>query len=344
MTFTVGKTSLHRVILLGLSWSMMARSATGQTTFFPNYEGVYIPVTGPASTVYCGSPFIFTTSGKWAGCWYQDDPQYWFATKCNAGTVSGADGNTEACPSAAPNCYTMTIFDHYPSPSQSWIEVGCAGVWNAYTIYREVEASTTSTSSTSTTTSTSSTSTILSSTSTSGPTATSAVPTSTSSPPPPPPTATEDPKPSTSKAWIAGPVAGGVAALILLGALFFWWRGRKNRQNSAETPSMAQTDAPGGYQPEYVGGNPHANNDTPHLHDPSTSSPPPVSSATYYPPSGPPHYGTNSPGLQDASNASQYTYPISGTPNTMSWQGSPRPVSEQDPAGMQYKHTVVEAP
>lgn len=192
------------------------------------------------------------------------------------------------------------------------MEVGCGYAWGEYAIYRNVDAYTTS------------------SPATSEPIVTSVITIFTTGPSLLPPTATEDPKPSTSKAWIAGPVAGGVAALLLLGALFFWWRGKKNRQNNVETL--------GGYQPEYVG-KPHASDNTSNLHSPS--SPPAV---PYYPPNSHPHYGTDPPGQHDASNMSQYTYPVSGTPNTRSWQGPPMPVSELDPAGMQYKHTIAEAP
>ncbi|KAK3489562.1 uncharacterized protein B0T23DRAFT_431011 [Neurospora hispaniola] len=223
----------------------------------------------------------------------------------------------------------MTIYDRFPSHNQSWIEINCATRWSAYTIYREFEDSTTSTSTTPTPTP---------SASTSEPSLTSAVTTPTASTPIPVSTAPIDPNPSTSKAWIAGPVAGGIVALLLLGALFFGWRRRKSGQGSSNTPSMAQTGATGGYFPEYVG-SPHENNHTSQPHGPS--SPP---AAPYHPSNGPPHYSSHSPGPHDAFNTSPYKYPASGTSNTTSWQGSPRPVSELDATGMQHQHTIAEAP
>jgi hypothetical protein len=38
---------------------------------------------------------------------------------------------------------------------------------------------------------------------------------------------------SPSKAWIAGPVIGGIAALAAIGFAIFWWRRRKTRKASA---------------------------------------------------------------------------------------------------------------
>ncbi|KAL4806314.1 hypothetical protein BDV18DRAFT_139208 [Aspergillus unguis] len=53
---------------------------------------------------------------------------------------------------------------------------------------------------------------------------------------------------SSSKAWIAGPVVGGVAGIALIIGAFFWWRRRKNRklhqeQNPNWTPDMSSTVA-----------------------------------------------------------------------------------------------------
>lgn len=213
----------------------------------------------------------------------------------------------------------MTIFDRNRSPSNSWSEIGCGARWPANTIYRELEDSTTLTSTAPTTTP---------SASTSEPSLTSAVTTPTASRPIQVSTAPIDPDPSTSKSWIAGPVAGGIVALLLLGALFFWWRRRKSVQESNNTPSMAQTGAAGGYFPEYVG-SPHENNRTPQLHGPS--SPP---AAPYDPSNSPPHYSSPSPGPHDALNTSQYKCPPSGTPNTTPWQEPSRPVAELDATGM----------
>lgn len=91
---------------------------------------------------------------------------------------------------------------------------------------------------------------------------------------------------------------------------------------------MAQAGAAGGYFPKHVG-NPHDNNHTPQSHGPSG---PPA--APHHLSNRPPHYTSQSPGPHDGLNTSQYKYPASGTPNTMSWQGSPMPVSELDSTGM----------
>ncbi|KAK3335041.1 hypothetical protein B0H65DRAFT_436328 [Neurospora tetraspora] len=329
MALNTVRTTLHFVVVqLCLLWycGMVSRTV-GQSTFSDNFEGIQSPLNGRPYVVTCSSPWIYSTWSKWAACCSRNDPNCQFYTRCNAGTAFGFNDATWNWYTSQATCFSMTIYDHYSSASNSWMEIACAYEgWNVFTIYRNLDASATSTSSTPITSS---------SASTSEPSLTSVVATSTSSPPPP---TTKDPEPSPSKAWIAGPVAGGIAALLLLGALFFWWRRRKNAQNSIETPPMTQTGAASGYQPEYVG-NPHGNNYTPQLHSPS--SPP---AAPYYPPNSPPHYSSNSPGLHDASTASQYNYPASGTPNTMSWQGSPRPVSEQPSAGMQHKQILVEAP
>ena len=249
----------------------------------------------------------------------------------------------------------MTIYDRYPSPKNSWTQVGCAQSWNENTIFRVVDVSTTSTGSSPTTTSFASTS---------EPSLTSLVPTSTTS------TAAEDSQPSKSKAWIAGPVAGGVAGLLFLGALFFWWRGRKNKKASVvEEPTMAQTGpGPGptgggyqGQQPEYIPGNPHDSNYASELYSPSS----PHLPAGYYPSQHSiiPGSSPTSPGVYDASSVhpAQYNYLASMTPmmpntntNMTTWQamamampvaahGQPPP---PPPSEMQHtdKQVLVEAP
>ncbi|KAK1776447.1 hypothetical protein QBC45DRAFT_419460 [Copromyces sp. CBS 386.78] len=321
-------------------------STQSNSGFDNDFEGIQSTLNGRPFVVTCDYPYIFSTWSKWARCCDRYDPNCEFYTRCLTGTASGFNDATWNCNGVGGNCFSMTIFDHYSSATNSWVEIGCADEdWNIFTVYRDLDVSATSTSETPITSS---------SASTSEPSLTSIVATSTSIPPPPtqdpkpsstsiPPPPTQDPKPSSSssKAWIAGPVAGGIAALLLLGALFFWWRRRKNAQESNEGPAMAQAGTAGGYQPEYVG-SPHNANHTPQQCGPS--SPP---SAPYYPPNSPPHYGSSSPPLHDASNASQYNYAASGTPNTMSWQGSPGPVSEQDAMGKQYqpfRPQIAEAP
>ncbi|EAA35980.1 hypothetical protein GE21DRAFT_54 [Neurospora crassa] len=327
---TTFRPSLQLVVYLGLVWACgMVTLCTAQTTTFAdNYQGIFSPIDGTKSPVTCPSTAIFRTWSTLAACCWPEMPDCYFATRCDGGTMYEFYGSSWTCDQGHPNCFTMTIYDRFPSHNKSWIEMNCATRWSAYTIYREFEDSITSTSMTPTTTP---------SASTSEPSLTSAVTTPTSSSP----FLTDapiDPKPSTSKAWIAGPVAGGIVALLLLGALFFWWRRRKSGQESSNTPSMAQTGTAGGYFPEYVG-SPHENDHTPQLNSPS--SPP---AAPYHPSNSPPHYSSHSPGPHDAFNTSPYKYPASGTSNTTSWQGSPRPVSELDATGMRHQHTIAEAP
>ncbi|EGO51380.1 hypothetical protein NEUTE1DRAFT_149182 [Neurospora tetrasperma FGSC 2508] len=325
---TTFRTSLQLVVYLGLVWACgMVTLSTALTSSSNTYVGIYSPIDSPTATISCLLGAIYTTWNTLAMCCPTQYPACEFLTRCEGGTKYGYNGGIDYCDQTYPDCYTMTIFDH-PRPTNSWVNIGCASQWSANTIYRELEASTTSTSTTPTTTP---------SVSTSEPSLASAVTTPTSNSPFLT-AAPIDPKPSTSKAWIAGPVAGGIVALLLLGALFFWWRRRKSAQERNNTPSMAQTGAAGGYFPEYVG-SPHGNNHTPQLHGPS--SPP---AAPYHPSNSPPQYSSHSPGPHDAFNTSPYKYPASGTSNTTSWQGSPRPVSELDSTGRQHQHTIAEAP
>lgn len=127
--------------------------------------------------------------------------------------------------SSSYGCYTMTIYDSYPSPQSSLFHISCASSWGAdasRAIYRQLEASATSAAGIPLTTSLASTP---------NPTSTSNNTTSTSTPLPPP-TATNDPEPPSSKVWIAGPAVGLVAALLLLLALILWWRMRKKAKES----------------------------------------------------------------------------------------------------------------
>lgn len=48
---------------------------------------------------------------------------------------------------------------------------------------------------------------------------------------------------SSSKAWIAGPVIGGVVALALIGAAIWWWRRRKATAAAAAAPNTIEKDA-----------------------------------------------------------------------------------------------------
>ncbi|KAH6613250.1 hypothetical protein F5144DRAFT_499668 [Chaetomium tenue] len=127
-----------------------------------------------------------------------------------------------------PNCYTMTIYQSYPSAALSWSAIGCVQPgFDASTVYREIVVGITTTappgSSTGTGTERSSTAV---ETGTRGSTISStAVETSTgeaanASPPDSP----------SSQAWIAGAVIGPVAAVTLAAFLAFWLGRRKGRR------------------------------------------------------------------------------------------------------------------
>jgi PAN domain len=56
---------------------------------------------------------------------------------------------------------------------------------------------------------------------------------------------------SSSKAWIAGPVIGGIAAVAAIGLGFWWWNRRKRNNSAAPLPANPQT---GEYNPVYPPG------------------------------------------------------------------------------------------
>ncbi|EAQ87048.1 predicted protein [Chaetomium globosum CBS 148.51] len=127
-----------------------------------------------------------------------------------------------------PNCYTMTIYQSYPSAALSWSAIGCVQPgFDASTVYREIVVGTTTTappgSSTGTGRERSSTAV---ETGTRGSTISSTVvETSTGES-----SNTWQPDSPASQAWIAGAVIGPVAAVIFAALLAFWLGKRKGRR------------------------------------------------------------------------------------------------------------------
>ncbi|KAK4156088.1 hypothetical protein C8A00DRAFT_41360 [Chaetomidium leptoderma] len=119
-----------------------------------------------------------------------------------------------------PNCYTMTIYQSFPSAAQSWSAIGCAPPgFDASTLYREIVVGATTTPSPGPSTRTTGT----------APSGPSSTPAETSAAPEPThePANTPQTNPPTSQAWIAGAVIGPVAAIALAAFLVFWLRRRK---------------------------------------------------------------------------------------------------------------------
>lgn len=141
---------------------------------------------------------------------------------CSHGLVSFAveivvaDGSPrDSHSSGTLTCASRTIFDRSPLATDSWTEYFCANSgFSGHTVYREIAATTAE--STAQTSAASQTADPASSTSIPEP---STVPYDDYSY-----TDTENPS---SKAWIAGAVAGPVVALAALGGFAFWYRRRK---------------------------------------------------------------------------------------------------------------------
>lgn len=74
------------------------------------------------------------------------------------------------------------------------------------------------------------------------------------------PDSNSNPPSSPSKAWIAGPVIGGIAALALIAFLIFWWRRRKSKYAAAAIEKDGHEFGRYGAAPAYSpgGGSGHA--------------------------------------------------------------------------------------
>ncbi|KAK3396629.1 hypothetical protein B0T20DRAFT_395138 [Sordaria brevicollis] len=241
-------TSLYLVL-----WFLSARAASGRTTdpFIPDSTiGFSWPATGGFSTwVSCYPGASFTTQDSYWRCCYTMDDSCGLdvVTKCESSTEYYKYGTPYRC-SGGLHCATATVWSYYymegTGPNTAWLSMGCVSTevehptYYRSATYQNPPPEITSTSpppsfssipmsqdpSHSTPTSTS-----LATTRTS-----SSIPVETSGSPP-------APAPS-SKTWIAGAVAGPVAAITALGALVFWLKRRKAKRETSESRSPA---APG---------------------------------------------------------------------------------------------------
>ncbi|KAF2108368.1 hypothetical protein BDV96DRAFT_264522 [Lophiotrema nucula] len=210
-------------LILGLLLFAWTQWVECQTSFI----GYYI---APDSTQALNAGAAWVTSGTYAGdC--ATSGKCALATDCQDDTLYLDNDSTVSCTDGL-SCVSMTIFQSFPNGMPSAMNYACRAAWLAYTVYRELDASTTSSSTTSTSiTSPSSTATSFTTrtsfTSSPSPSPTLA-PQSTASVPGP--TQTSDPSSSKpkSRAWIAGPVIGGVAAIALLVIGVLWWRKKSN--------------------------------------------------------------------------------------------------------------------
>ncbi|KAJ6123901.1 hypothetical protein N7471_011218 [Penicillium samsonianum] len=205
----------------------------GQTTEFntsvqseTGFMGWYL---GPSATEAMTDAHTWTTSGNYAvGC---DGTSCRFATNCNNNQITYDDGATGSCDSAT--CVTMTIFQTFPYATPSASNIFCGFHWEANTIYRELQATTTTESTSSPTPSTT--------TSQRSPTATTGLAKDSQASQSPTPTVAPTTT-SSSKAWIAGAVIGPLAGVAIIAALVFWRiyrRKQKEPSLSQEQPFMS---------------------------------------------------------------------------------------------------------
>ncbi|KAH6851340.1 hypothetical protein B0I37DRAFT_133726 [Chaetomium sp. MPI-CAGE-AT-0009] len=198
------------------------RIVSAQTFRFPEdatpteFQGFVTSVPGSVGTWSCVPGSTHTTHSTWAACCVAGENCQFF-TACNAGTATRIDGSTYVCANNIPNCYTMTIYQSYPSAALSWSAIGCVQPgFDASTVYREIVVGTTTTAPLGSSTGTGTTPSAVPST----PVETGARESANASQPDSP----------TSQAWIAGAVIGPVVAVALVAFLAFWLGRRKGRK------------------------------------------------------------------------------------------------------------------
>ncbi|KAK3298076.1 uncharacterized protein B0H64DRAFT_393861 [Chaetomium fimeti] len=210
---------------------------SAQTFRFPDdatpteFQGFVTTAPSSVGTWSCVPGSTHTTHSTWAACCVAGEDCQFF-TECNAGTATRMDGSTYVCATNIPNCYTMTIYQSYPSAALSWSAVGCVQPgFNASTVYREIVVGTTPTPSPgSSTISTGTTPSAIPST----PVETGARESAN----------TSQPSSPTSQAWIAGAVIGPVAAVALAAFLAFWLGRRKGRRELEEEIPQSHVGSP----------------------------------------------------------------------------------------------------
>ncbi|VUC36424.1 unnamed protein product [Clonostachys rosea] len=185
---------------------------------------------------------VWSTVGTVAGGCETAKPMCEINIGCQDGTLTRTDNVHTLCTSSQV-CQTMTIYQNSPSGGPTIKHFFCANVWPAKTVYRDLrQAATTTTSSSSASSSAASasrefpenslaieTSTQATSMSTTQASSTSSVPTESADASGASSKSTVD-----QKAWIAGPVLGGLIALALFAGGMFWWGRRSRRGDDRE--------------------------------------------------------------------------------------------------------------
>ncbi|KAK3344911.1 hypothetical protein B0H65DRAFT_426671 [Neurospora tetraspora] len=237
-----------------------------QTTLPPGeLKGTYIASDGSLSSVFCAPGEAFIVLANYAAC-------------CLSGVA--CDFGVE-CNGSALRCFGTTIFDIFPSPTSSWVDWGCLTGDPIAAIYLYVETAveitqhvTVTISSGTLTITTPGSGTVLvtrtrtvrssdippNTESTTGPVSSSSKSENNSS------TTTRDSaptssttfygnpvpetpaRPASSRAWIAGVVAGPLLALVAVGGLLYWLRRHRQGKTLAESgglgPDIHASDPP----------------------------------------------------------------------------------------------------
>ncbi|PYH71007.1 uncharacterized protein BO88DRAFT_486380 [Aspergillus vadensis CBS 113365] len=211
-----------------LSWVMLLSlpGSLGQTTTAlntsiqdsPHFMGWYLGTTTQALT----DAGTWSTSGQYAAGCTASVTCSW-ATACSGNILYyDVDNKTLDCGSESMSCQTMTIYQSEPYATPSAYNLFCADFWSAYTIYRELPATTTSTTSATSDSTASATTAPITSMATQ---TSSATQTSTASP-----SSTHTSSSGKSQAWIAGPVIGAVVGVgAIAAAVIFFLRRRITR-------------------------------------------------------------------------------------------------------------------
>ncbi|CAG9953247.1 unnamed protein product [Clonostachys rosea f. rosea IK726] len=188
---------------------------------------------------------VWSTTGTVAGGCETAKPTCEINIGCQDGTLTRTDNVKTLC-TGSQVCQTMTIYQNFPSSGPTVKHFFCANVWPAKTVYRDLRQVATTTTSSELAPSSSilapssselgptsvqintldtdtSTRAIMTQTTSTQTSATSSVPTESAD-------ASGSSSKSTvdQKAWIAGPVLGGLIVLALFAGGMFWW-GRRSR-------------------------------------------------------------------------------------------------------------------
>ncbi|KAK1776424.1 hypothetical protein QBC45DRAFT_444367 [Copromyces sp. CBS 386.78] len=210
-----------------LFWCFSQITATkSQTTSVPSdLLGVYIGPDGVTSSALCPSGWTFSVTSTYGACCRTGGATCNFITACGQATNILANGDAYICKTQVPYCITQTVFDTFPSPAKSWLDLRCVGDgFLAHSVYREISALTMTTTSTTATITNSVGSSLLPSRS--QVTATSSTPSSTSSTP-----QTSSNRSNGARFIVGISVLGAVLGIVAFIASGFWvFRKRQPRR------------------------------------------------------------------------------------------------------------------